>query len=51
MNNANELIQKPHQEQYQTKLKDLLDGISQVKDLNDWHPKQEVGGEKGYIFL
>ncbi len=51
MNNRNELIQKPRQEQFQAKPKDILDGISQVKDLNDWHPKQEASGGKGYIFL
>ncbi len=49
MNNVNELIQRPSQKQSQAKPKDLLHGISQVKDLNNWHPKQEGG--KGYIFL
>jgi hypothetical protein len=47
MNNANEPIQRPHQ----AKPKDLLDRISKVKDLNDWHPKQEARGEKDHIFL
>jgi hypothetical protein len=43
MNNANELIQMPFiKNNLKKKLKDLLDGISYVKDLNDWHPKPMV---------
>jgi hypothetical protein len=40
MNSANELIQRPCQEKSQAKSQNFLDGISYLKDLNDWHPKQ-----------